>query len=63
MTKYLYSKRDTSVLSIPFTERNVLSGTHIRDLMISDQPWEELVPDGTKKFLIETNAQLRLKNL
>ena len=63
MTKYLYSKRNTSVFSIPFTERNVLSGTHIRDLIISDQPWEKLVPEGTKKFLTETNAQERLKNL
>ena len=63
MTKYLYSKRNTNVLSIPFTERNVLSGTHIRDLIVSDQPWEELVPNGTKNFLIEINAQLRLKNL
>jgi nicotinamide-nucleotide adenylyltransferase len=45
MTKYLYSKRNTSVFSIPFTERDVLSGTHIRDLIISDQPWEKLVPE------------------
>ena len=63
MTKHLYSKRETKVLAIPFTRRNVLSGTNIRDLIISDQPWEEYVPDGTKKFLNETNAKQRLKNL
>ena len=63
MTKYLYSKLETKVLPIPFTNRNVLSGTNIRDLILNDQKWEELVPDGTKKFLNETNAKHRLKNL
>ena len=63
MTKYLYSKRGTRVETIPFTKRDVLSGTNIRDLILSDQPWEEFVPDGTRNFLIETNAKQRLKNL
>ncbi len=63
MTKYLYSKLETKVLPIPFTNRNVLSGTNIRDLILNDQKWEDLVPDGTKKFLNETNAKHRLKNL
>lgn len=63
MTKYLYSKRNTSVCSIPFTKRNILSGTNIRDLIVSDQHWEELVPEGTKNFLTETNAKQRLENL
>jgi len=63
MTKYLYSKRDTTVMAIPFTKRDVLSGTNIRDLILSDQPWEEYVPDGTRKFLNETNAKQLLKNL
>jgi len=63
MTKYLYSKRDTTVMAIPFTKRDVLSGTNIRDLILSDQPWEEYVPDGTRKFLNETNAKQILKNL
>jgi len=63
MTKHLYSKRETKVVAIPFTKRDVLSGTKIRDLILRDQPWEEFVPDGTKKFLNETNAKQRLKNL
>ena len=63
MTKYLYSKRGTKVLAIPFSRRDILSGTNIRDLIISDQPWKEYVPEGTKKFLDETNARERLKNL
>jgi nicotinamide-nucleotide adenylyltransferase len=63
MTKHLYSKRDTTVITIPFTKRDVLSGTNIRDLILSDQPWEEFVPDGTRKFLDKINAKQRLKNL
>jgi len=63
MTKYLYSKRGIMVSSIPFTKRDILSGTNIRDLIIGDQKWEKLVPEGTRKFLNETNAKQRLKNL
>lgn len=63
MTKYLYSKRNVMVISIPFHKRDILSGTNIRDLIISDQTWEEFVPEGTRNFLHEINASQRLKNL
>ena len=63
LTNHLYSKRDVQVIKIPFHERNVLSGTNIRDLIISDQKWTDLVPEGTKNFLIINNAKERLKNL
>ncbi|QUC64673.1 nicotinamide-nucleotide adenylyltransferase [Nitrosopumilus sp. K4] len=63
LTNHLYSQRDIQVISIPFLKRDELSGTNIRDLIISDQKWEHLVPDGTKNFLKSTNAKERLKNL
>ncbi|EIJ66265.1 putative nicotinamide-nucleotide adenylyltransferase [Candidatus Nitrosopumilus salaria BD31] len=63
LTKHLYSKRTTQVVSIPFLNRDELSGTHIRDLIISDQKWEDLVPEGTKNFLKNTSAREHLKNL
>lgn len=63
MTKYLYEKRKTKVSPIPFTQRDVLSGTNVRDLILSDQPWEKLVPEGTKNFLNKINAKQRLENL
>ncbi|MDX1440900.1 MAG: nicotinamide-nucleotide adenylyltransferase [Nitrosopumilaceae archaeon] len=63
MTKFLYEKRKTKVSSIPFTKRDILSGTNIRDQIISDQPWENFVPVGTKKLLDKINAKERLKNL
>ncbi len=63
LTNHLYSKRSVQVLRIPFLRRDELSGTKIRDLIISDQNWEDLVPDGTKNFLKNTSAKERLKNL
>ena len=63
LTSHLYSKRDIQVIPIPFLRRDVLSGTNIRELIISDQNWDDLVPEGTKNFLIKTDAKERLKNL
>ena len=63
LTQHLYSKRNVKVISIPFLKRDRLSGTNIRDLITTDQKWDDLVPEGTKKFLIENNAKNHLKNL
>lgn len=63
LTKYLYSKRSVQVIAIPFLNRNVLSGTNIRDLIISDQKWDNLVPHGTRNFLKNTGVKEHLKNL
>jgi nicotinamide-nucleotide adenylyltransferase len=63
LTNHLYSKRDTQVVPIPFLKRNELSGTNVRDLIISDQKWEHLVPMGTRNFLEKSNTKDRLKIL
>ncbi len=63
LTKHLYSKRNIQVLSIPFLNRESLSGTNIRDLIINDQRWEDFVPNGTRNFLKNTGAKEHLKNL
>jgi len=63
LTEHLYSKRSVKVIKIPFLKREKLSGTNIRNLIISDQKWEDLVPEGTKKFLEKTSAKDYLKNL
>jgi nicotinamide-nucleotide adenylyltransferase len=63
LTKHLYSKRNVTVLSIPFVKRDVLSGTNIRNMILSDQKWDNFVPEGTKIFLNKTGAKQRLKNL
>ena len=63
LTKHLYSKRSVQIIAIPFLNRNVLSGTNIIDLIISDQKWDNLVPQGTRNFLKNTSAKEHLKNL
>ena len=63
LTKHLYSKRAIKVVPIPFLSRDTLSGTNIRNLIISDQKWDHLVPEGTKNFLENSNAKDRLKIL
>jgi len=63
LTKHLYSKRTVQIISIPFLKRDVLSGTKIRDLIISDQKWDDLVPEGTKNFLNKISVKEYLKNL
>ena len=63
LTDHLYSKRSVQVMPIPFLKRDQLSGTRIRDLIKSDQKWDDLVPSGTKLILENLNAQNRLKIL
>jgi len=63
LTNHLYSKRNVQVISIPFLKRDVLSGTNIRKLIFSDQKLDDLIPKGTKDFLINISARNRLKNL
>ena len=63
LTDHLYSKKTVQVISIPFLNRDTLSGTNIRNLIINDQKWENFVPEGTKNFLINHSAKAHLKNL
>jgi nicotinamide-nucleotide adenylyltransferase len=63
LTDHLYSKRTINVISIPFLNRDTLSGTNIRNLIINDQKWENFVPEGTKNFLINFGVKAHLKNL
>ncbi|MFB5601624.1 MAG: nicotinamide-nucleotide adenylyltransferase [Nitrosopumilus sp.] len=63
MTEHLYSKRNVQVIAIPFLKRDQLSGTRLRDLIKSDQKWDDLVPEGTKLILENLDAKNRLKIL
>lgn len=56
LTKHLYSKRGIRIESIPFLQRDLLSGTRIRTLIADGGEWEGLVPDGTRRFLEESGA-------
>lgn len=71
LTEHLYSKRtDVKIIRIPFLNRDQLSGTQIRDMIKrqdtqndSDQNWQNLVPSGTLKILLQCDAKSRLANL
>jgi nicotinamide-nucleotide adenylyltransferase len=60
LTQILYHKRGKKVIQVPFKEREILSGTNIREQIISDQNWQELVPEGTKTVLQKIGAKNRL---
>jgi len=60
LTQVLYRKRGKKVIQVPFKEREILSGTNIREKIISDQNWQELVPEGTKTVLQKIGAKNRL---
>jgi nicotinamide-nucleotide adenylyltransferase len=63
MTQSLYSNRGIKVIPVPFRKRETLSGTNIREKIVSDQNWHELVPEGTKRVLQKIGANERLKIL
>jgi len=63
LTQLLYSKRGKKVISVPFKNREVLSGTNIRNKILSDQDWQTMIPDGTKTILEKIGANNRLKIL
>ena len=47
---------------VPLEEKGI-SSTHIRDLMISDKPWEHLVPDCIAALMRQWQIPKRLKML
>ena len=63
LTKSLYSNSGKKVIQVPFKEREILSGTNIRNKIVNDQDWQSLVPLGTKTVLQKINANNRLKIL
>ena len=62
-THDLYNKRGIKVISVPLKQREILSGTDIRQKIATGQSWSELVPEGTGKVLTKINAQDRLAKL
>jgi nicotinamide-nucleotide adenylyltransferase len=59
-TTSLYKKRGIKVIEVPLLQRDIISGTRIRQLIIKDGDWVSLVPEGTKRVLLKINAKERL---
>ena len=62
-TKTLFEKRQINVIQVMLKDREKFSGTNIRQLILDDKNWQDLVPEGTRKVLDKINAIDRLKNL
>ena len=63
LTQNLYSKRGKKIIAIPFTKREILSGTNIREKIQTDQKWNDLVPQGSKDVLNRLKVKDRLNHL
>ena len=59
----LYKKRGKNVIEVPLLKRDVISGTNIREMIISDKDWSSLVPEGTKNVLLKIDAKSRLSKI
>jgi nicotinamide-nucleotide adenylyltransferase len=59
----LYKKRGKEIIEVPLLERDMVSGTNIREMISSDKNWSDLVPEGTKKVLLKVDAKARLSKI
>ena len=63
LTHRLFSERGYYIKTPKLYDREKYSGTKIRDLMISDGPWQELVPQAVAKIIEEIAGVKRLKDI
>jgi nicotinamide-nucleotide adenylyltransferase len=61
-TQNLYRKRGIKVVAVPLKQREILSGTDIREKIVTDQDWADLVPEGTRNVLLKIGAKGRLQS-
>jgi nicotinamide-nucleotide adenylyltransferase len=62
-THELYKRRGIKVISVPLKQREILSGTDIRQKIAVGQSWSEFVPKGTATVLLKINAKDRIAKL
>ena len=63
LVKQLFAEEGYEVKQPPLYDRLHFSGTEVRNRIIEDKNWQELVPDATVKLINEINGDKRLKNL
>ena len=62
-THSLYQKIEKDVISVELKSREILSGTNIRKMILNEENWQDLVPDGARNILLTINAKNRLERL
>ena len=63
LTKRLFTEASYKVRTIPLFERKVYMSTIIREKMIKDDSWMELVPKSVADFILEIDGVNRLRDL
>jgi len=63
LTKRLFKERGYKVKTPKLYDRNMYSGTKIRELIINDGQWSQLVPSEVVKIINEIDGINRLKDL
>ena len=62
-TTTLYQKRGIKVIPVHLLQREMISGTNIREMIAMGKNWMELVPEGTKSILLKIDAERRLSEI
>jgi len=62
-TTTLYQKREIKVVPVPLLQREMISGTNIREMIATGKNWMELVPEGTRNVLLQIDAERRLSKI
>ncbi len=63
LTSRLFKEQQYEVHTTPLYERERYSGTHIREFMLSNGPWQELVPPEVVNVIGEINGMDRIQEI
>lgn len=63
LTKRLFTEAGYTVKSIPLFERKVYVSTVVREKMVKDDSWTELVPKSVADYILEIDGVNRLRDL
>jgi nicotinamide-nucleotide adenylyltransferase len=63
LTKRLFMEAGYRVKPIPFHKRTIYSATEIRERMLANKGWEELVPRSVATYIMEIDGVERLRDL
>ena len=63
LTKQLFSERGYKIKLPKLYDREKYSGTKIREMMLNDEGWQELVPESVAKVIEDIGGVSRLKEL
>ncbi|MFQ6074157.1 MAG: nicotinamide-nucleotide adenylyltransferase [Candidatus Bathyarchaeia archaeon] len=63
LTRRLFIEAGFKVKPVPFHKRKMYSATEIRERMLNNKGWEELVPESVARFVREIKGVERIRDL